>query len=206
MTSSGNSITVTLTGANKFYYVLGVYTATSDGITSNATWSNDGMETYGGFDAPAWEALQLKQMILLFRDKDEVNDIYEKANLVAKTYDPIYSEPTEYTELINEHEFELTAHHLTDAEINAMCKLSNEEMNIMAIDAINEIYGYDTSVLQFVDTEPNFRYVLEDDKLIYRAWLYVSNGIDNGQFLVMIDAETGMIEDMVYDSKLESIG
>ena len=103
------TVIVTLRGQDNLYWVLGTYTGSSDG---KAEWSNEGKQTYGGFEAPAWDALQLHQMIELTRKEHEVGSYYHQSVSIAMRDDPEYSELREPDPmLIYEHGFEMTVPH-----------------------------------------------------------------------------------------------
>lgn len=213
------TVIVTLRGQDNLYWVLGTYTGSSDG---KAEWSNEGKQTYGGFEAPAWDALQLHQMIELTRKEHEVGSYYHQSVSIAMRDDPEYSElrgPDPM--LIYEHGFEMTVPHPDHETIETKSKFTREELNRIAVNVITETYGLDsdaTEKVHEVDSEPDFRYEIKDGQLIYHAWLELqqSSEIDSkgfnvftehdGQYLVVIDAETGVVEDVVYDALLNGNG
>ena len=69
-----------------------------------------------------------------------------------------------------------------------------------------------------VDSEPDFRYEIKNGQLIYHAWLdlqqsteedsdgFIPKLVHDGQYLVIINAETGIVEDVVYDALLPGAG
>ena len=58
--------TVTYEGLENFAYVLGRYEVTVDrNQVTGITWSHDGEDTSGGFEAEAWGAEQIMEMLLL---------------------------------------------------------------------------------------------------------------------------------------------
>lgn len=213
------TVIVTLRGQDNLYWVLGTYTGSSDG---KAEWSNEGKQTYGGFEAPAWDALQLHQMIELTRKEHEVGSYYHQSVSIAMRDDPEYSELREPDPmLINEHGFEMTVPHPDHETIETKSKFTREELNRIAVNVITETYGLDsdaTEKVHEVDSEPDFRYEIKDGQLIFHAWLELqqSSEIDSkgfnvftehdGQYLVVIDAETGVVEDVVYDALLNGNG
>ena len=81
---------MTLRGQDIYYWVLGTYTGSSDGKNTTASWSNEGKQTYGGFEAPAWEALQLRQMVELVRKDHDTSAFYPQALEIARRDDPDY--------------------------------------------------------------------------------------------------------------------
>ena len=57
------SVRITYTGVEGMEYVLGTYTVTVRNGNAETAWSNDGKDVSGGYEAEAWGAEQLKQMI-----------------------------------------------------------------------------------------------------------------------------------------------
>lgn len=215
-------VTVTLTGTDQFYFVLGTYTGSSDGKAATASWSNEGKQTYGGFDAPAWDALQLHQMIDLARKEHAVTSFYPQATLIASRDDPNYSESLEGDlSLLDEHRFELTVPHPDHQTIKDRSTYTREQLNEMAVTVISETYGLttdQTAKICEIDSEPDFLYEIKDDQLLYHARLqlqqstemdaagYMQSTEHDGEYLVIINAETGAVEDVVYDSMLNGNG
>ncbi len=211
-------ITVTLRGTDQFYWVLGTYTGSSDGKSTTASWSNEGKQTYGGFDAPAWDALQLHQMVELARKERDTGAFFHQAVAIAQRDDPDYTEQrSQDPMLIYEHGFELTVPHPDHETIEAKSKFTKAELNDIAIAAITETYQLDTDVatkICEIDSEPDFRYEIKEGQLIYHAWMGLQQSDEDysditipkiehdGQYLVLINAETGIVEDILYDALL----
>lgn len=211
-------ITVTLRGTDQFYWVLGTYTGSSDGKSTTASWSNEGKQTYGGFDAPAWDALQLHQMVELARKERDTGAFFHQAVAIAQRDDPDYTEQrSQDPMLIYEHGFELTVPHPDHETIEAKSKFTKAELNDIAIAAITETYQLDADVatkICEIDSEPDFRYEIKEGQLIYHAWMGLQQSDEDysditipknehdGQYLVLINAETGIVEDILYDALL----
>lgn len=211
-------ITVTLRGTDQFYWVLGTYTGSSDGKSTTASWSNEGKQTYGGFDAPAWDALQLHQMVELARKERDTGAFFHQAVAIAQRDDPDYTEQRPQDPmLIYEHGFELTVPHPDHETIEAKSKFTKAELNDIAIAAITETYQLDADVatkICEIDSEPDFRYEIKEGQLIYHAWMGLQQSDEDysditipknehdGQYLVLINAETGIVEDILYDALL----
>lgn len=211
-------ITVTLRGADQFYWVLGTYIGSSDGKSTTASWSNEGKQTYGGFDAPAWDALQLHQMVELARKERDTGSFIHQAVTIAQRDDPDYTEQKPYDPmLIYEHGFELTVPHPDHETIEVKNRFTKAELNDIAIAAITETYQLDADVatkICEIESEPDFRYEIKEGQLIYHAWMglqendeeYYPRSEHDGQYLVIINAETGIIEDVIYDPLLRAAG
>lgn len=211
-------ITVTLRGTDQFYWVLGTYTGSSDGKSTTASWSNEGKQTYGGFDAPAWDALQLHQMVELARKERDTSAFFQQAVAIARRDDPDYTEQKfQDPMLIYEHGFELTVPHPDHETIETKSKFSKDQLNDIAIAAITETYKLDADIaakICDIDSEPDFRYEINEGQMIYHAWMGLQQSDEDysditipknehdGQYLVLINAETGIVEDILYDALL----
>lgn len=216
--SDNGEITVTLRGQDIYYWVLGTYTGSSDGKNTTATWSNEGKETYGGFEAPAWEALQLHQMVELARKDHDTGAFFQQAKAIARRDDPDYTELRPVDPMLyDDFGFVEYAPHPDHETILQQSHYSQPELDIIAIAAIGETYGLDSEVLakiREVEDEPDFRYEIRDGQLIYHALLGLQQSTEedasgfipkleyDGQYLVIIDAETGVVDDVVYDAML----
>lgn len=220
--SDNGTITVTLRGQDIYYWVLGTYIGSSDGKNTTASWSNEGKQTYGGFDAPAWDALQLHQMVDLARKERDTGAFFHQAVAIAQRDDPEYTElRPEDPMMIYEHGFEISVPHPDHETIESKSKFTKEQLNNIAITAITETYELDSDVaekISEVDSEPDFRYEVKDGQLIYHAWMGLQQSDEDysditvpknehdGQYLVIINAETGVVEDVVYDAFLLGAG
>jgi hypothetical protein len=214
--SPDGAVTVVLTGANDLYYVLGVYTGTSDGTKASASWSNEGKKTNEGFRAEAWDKKQLQQMVAISGTQRTMRPYYDAAMEIAEASDPDYKQPEEYHTLTEEFEWETTTAHPTHDEIEARSKFSKNELVEIARTAVQETYDLTDEQMKALETEegePDFRYVIEDDQLIYRAWLHLALAADeddgitfwvpgDGSYVVVINAETGIVDDIIYDAEL----
>ena len=68
----GGAVRVTYSAGGELAYVLGTYTADVANGKAEISWSRDGSETSGGYEADAWGAAQLEQML---KDNTETGDI-----------------------------------------------------------------------------------------------------------------------------------
>ena len=125
--SDNGTITVTLRGQDIYYWVLGTYIGSSDGKITTASWSNEGKQTYGGFDAPAWDALQLHQMVDLARKERDTGAFFHQAVAIAQRDDPEYTElRPEDPMLIYAHGFEISVPHPDHETIEAKSNYSKD--------------------------------------------------------------------------------
>ena len=207
------SLTLTLSGDSDFYYVLGTYTATVSGEGATASWSNEGKNTDGGFAAEAWNYVQLKDMVRISIRDNGYYSYFPLATAVARQEDPDYY-------FHEDTGLYMLPEHPADPEIIAeRGKMTPEAMGKSALEAVREIYALNeeqAALLTLNDMEPDFMYVEEGGKLIYQALLSLCQKDDgsgfpewtekDGQYIVFIDAETGIVEDLIYDTTLNGNG
>ena len=132
------AVRITYTGVEGMEYVLGTYTVTvRDGKTETA-WSNDGKDVSGGYEAEAWGAEQLKQMILDSRQSETKKAYIDRARAIALSRNALQQED-EASSDADEHYFEKREADKT-AAMNAR-KIPEEEMIRTAMDFIVSNYG-----------------------------------------------------------------
>ncbi len=208
-------MTVSLTGADDFYFVLGTYTGTAGPAGQSAAWNNEGKSTEGGLSAEAWGRPQLEKMLAITQKDHEVVDFYPQAQAIAMENDAAYA-PREGS-LTDEARWECPEHE----EIEAKSKYTADELNGLAKDAIRQVYGLRDealSLMEEVDDEPDFRFVMEGDTLMFHAWFALTQNpsddpnewpewtAGDGQYVVVINSETGVVEDVIYDTCLNGNG
>ena len=221
-TDSG-AIEVTYTGAGNMAYVLGTYTAVMNDGKAEITWSHDGEDISGGYDAEAWGLPQLQQMM-----KDslelETKRVYQaKATEIAEKHDAI----VDITSLMKT-DAEIEAYHAQlEADKTAAMKarkLSEEDMVKIGREFIITNYGLneeqtarmslytdisegeDNGWYHMIDGQPCFQVeyllyadIIEQDGVINRTE-------KDGYYNVYINVETGMVEQYEYNSALAGEG
>ena len=80
------SVRVTYSGFGSTEYVLGTYTVTVKDGKAEIRWSHEGADTAGGYEAEAWDAAQLKQMLADSQDETSKQAYLDKAWEIAEAH------------------------------------------------------------------------------------------------------------------------
>lgn len=132
------AVRVTYSGVQGMEYVLGTYTAVVRDNQAEVTWSNDGKDVSGGYEAEAWGADQLKQMIADSRKAEEKQVYIDRARAIALSRNALQPEDESSSEA-DEHYGEKREADKT-AAMNARV-IPEEEMIRTAKDFIVSNYG-----------------------------------------------------------------
>ena len=219
--------TVTLTPVEWQYAErVGQYAATVQGGKVTASWSHDGEEIGEGMESPVYGAEQLK---LLCRNYTEVMRYLLEAEGSARPEPmptPVLAdddgEPQDYETWLAA---QIAAWEQSRAEAEAAAKLTLEECKAIAIEAIRSEYGLtDEQVAKLQAFEGGYEnydldFSFEDGQpvasMLFRLWqageVGEYAGADDftekdGQYWVDVNMDTGVIEDIIYDSGLAGNG
>jgi hypothetical protein len=129
---------VSYTGVSGMEYVLGTYTAIIRDGKAEIAWSRDGSDVAGGYNAEAWGAEQLKQMIADSRQAETKQAYIDRARAIALSRNALQEEPESSSEE-DEHYGEKREADKT-AAMNAR-KIPEEDMIRTAKDFIVSNYG-----------------------------------------------------------------
>ena len=78
-------------GQYNFAYVLGRYEVTVDGNhVTGITWSHDGEDTSGGFEAEAWGAEQIMEMLRLNQEAETTDPFDAIVNEISRKHGFVY--------------------------------------------------------------------------------------------------------------------
>lgn len=213
------ALEVTYTGAGTLAAPLGTYTAVVRNGQAEVTWSYDGKDTAGGYEAEAWGLEQLKQMRTDSRKNpgqeaylNRAEELYEKYGFAAK--EAALAEAAEASAESPE-EFAARRESEKSGAMNVR-KLSEEEMIGIAREFIIETYGLteeQASLLELytnsypadgnrwyesVNGKPCFEveYLLDENPTAVEETGYKMNAY----FKVFINVETGAVEQYEYNS------
>ena len=213
------ALEVTYTGAGTLAAPLGTYTAVVRNGQAEVTWSYDGKDTAGGYEAEAWGLEQLKQMRTDSRKNpgqeaylNRAEELYEKYGFTAK--EAALAEAAEASAESPE-EFAARRESEKSGAMNVR-KLSEEEMIGIAREFIIETYGLtdeQVSLLELytnsspaegnrwyesVNGKPCFEveYLLDENPTAVEETGYKMNAY----FKVFINVETGAVEQYEYNS------
>ncbi|MBQ9195715.1 MAG: hypothetical protein IJ157_00620 [Clostridia bacterium] len=208
--------TVTYTGNWDMNYVLGEYTVTVQGKEAKAVWSHDGEDTDGGLEAEAWGAEQLNEVIRMYRETHETTLYYNKALAIAARHgqevkNSLYAKDGEK---VTEEDF-----NRKQAELRAKSGLNEEELLSIARQAVQASYGLDAAQMERLAHNPDLSWYEEKGgRVYYEACLVLIQQPSedptvwpeyvkmDGEYGVLIDTETGVVEDIFYDAALAGNG
>lgn len=214
-----SAVQVTYTGVGGMEYVLGSYTALIKDGKAEITWSRDGEDTAGGYDAEAWGQEQLRQMMADSLNQEKKDAFMSKAaEIGAKhgvTEDNAPSEAND--DYYEQREADKTA------ALNAR-KLSEDEMIRIGREFIISNYGLNKEQIarmelytnsfeaeencwyEMINGHPCFQveYLLYNDE--YETGDLTKRTEMNGYYNVYINVETGAVEEYEYNSSLAGQG
>ena len=214
--------TVVYSGIDFLRDVLGEYTVSVKDGAATAVWSHDGESTSGLFDAEAWGKEQLEEMLRTAADRHDLSAFSEKAKAIATKHEVASDE------LPEDSAWEKNG----EAEALAAAKASSyseEDLLKLAHDAVVSAYQLtdaQAKMLKFVfeledmadDTADYLYYRMKDGKPVLTVMLSLQQRpADNssafppftpgdGVYWADVNVETGVIEDLLYDSQLGGNG
>ena len=220
-------VEVTYTGAGNMACALGTYTVVvKDGKAAEVTWSHDGEDTSGGYDAEAWGLEQLGQMLIDCRDNDLKQAYLDRMDEIAVAHGAL--EEYESGEVDEDYFNKIEAR--KTAALNAR-KLSEEEMIRIGREFIISNYGLNeeqiarlelytgfdlpdganaNSWYDMINSKPCFtvEYLLYQPMTAeeYEAGKPLDYKEGDGYYVVHVNVETGEIEEYVYNSGLAGQG
>ena len=218
---------VTYISGGSLGYLLGTYTVEVKDGKADASWSHDGADTAGGYDAEAWGAEQMKQMMAASGNAAAISDYIDRAEVTAAKFG--YKEEERNPSDQDDGETWESWYEKREAEKNgAMEKrqLSEEEMveigkefilsnydlteeQIARLELYTEIgAGVANFWYETVDGKPCFlvEYLLDKDDFteeLFNDPNYVRN---NSYFKVFVNVETGEVEQYEYDAGVGGVG
>ena len=214
--------TVVYAGIDFLRDVLGEYTVSVKDGAATAMWSHDGESTSGLFDAEAWGKEQLEEMLRTAADRHDLSAFSEKAKAIAAKHEVASDELPEGSAWEKAGEAEALA------AVKAS-SYSEEELLKLAHDAVVSAYQLtddQAKMLKFVfeledmadDTADYLYYRMKDGKPVLTVMLSLQQQVSDdpsafvpftqrdGVYWVDVNVETGVIEDLLYDSQLGGNG
>lgn len=195
-------------GITPFSYVLGTYTVQISDGKADASWSREGTEINGGFEADAWGAAQLSEMLRINRETGDISQLAQQAmDIAAKNGAALPEEAFSYPD-------EAAAQLDADTAKGA-AKLSIPELEKIAREALAIRYGFSAEQSELLrNEEDNGGYLLYGAEKLPCYGFYFTLGYDEdgydgtgtGIYTVKINVENGTVEDTLYDSALAGNG
>ena len=207
---------VTYTGNWDMKYVLGTYTVTLQGKDARVTWSHDGEDTSGGLDAEAWGVEQLNEMMRLYKETHDMSAYYNKGAAIGLKHPAV--EMPEITAPVasgtTEEEWKGA-----QAALMKRSKLSEEDMLLIARQAIEAAYQLSADQMEKLAHNPGLSWYFEKDGQVYYECCHVliqQRSDDpsvypdyiqmDGEYSGLINTGTGVVEDIFYDAALAGNG
>ena len=206
--------TVSYEGAENLAYVLGRYEVTVSGNqAAGVTWSHDGEDTSGGFEAEAWGAEQIMEMLLLNQETGLTEPFDARADEIGREHGFVYA-PTVLSD--EESEAEEARAEKECEEARSLSTLSVDEMAEIARHAAASLYGLSPEqeqALEFIieEEERPLWYMMfegepcypvcfaldsrEDDDVLPNGLIYTDK---EGTYWIYINTRTGTVEDVYY--------
>ena len=222
------TVQVTYTGVGSMEYVLGTYTALVRDGRAEISWSHDGENLAGGYEAESWGPEQLKQMLADCLDSQSKEAMLGKAAAIAEKHHSLADDIPEaavddasaesfHTQLEEQKTAALNARTLSEEEMIAIGRefiistyaLNDEQAGRMEL-YTNSFEDSENSWYEMVDGKPCFKV----EYLLYAP--YTAEMIDrnepqprmekDGYYNVFVNVETGVIEEYEYNSALAGEG
>lgn len=199
-------------GREDLRYVLGEYTANVSNGSAAVTWSHDGEDTSGGYDAQAWGLEQLTDMVEA--DKTHMNDAYyQHAKKIAEQHNSAFAFDMPSEDEIKAQEEQYKA---DEAASKAAAKLTEEEMIDLARQAVVSVYGLNKNQAALMkcpqDIEGYRYYNIRNGIPVYSVWFYLTQNQSDasgytekdGIYIIDVNVITGAIESTIYDPGLSA--
>ena len=213
---------ITYSGIDYFHYVLGDYTVTVKNGEGAANWSHDGEDTSGLFEADAWGKDQLQEMMRLSSEDHNVNAFAEQAKEIAAKYDASPFMPASVDENYKAGEEEAKA-------AAKAAGRTGEDLVLLAMEGVTLAYDLtpeqsemlvDPAGTQLtVDEIGDYMYYhMQEGKPIFTVMLSLHQKTSDdlnvtppftekdGVYWVDVNVETGVIENILYDTQLGGNG
>ena len=210
------STVVTYIGNWDLAYVLGEYTVTLNGKDAAVTWSHDGEDTSGGLDSEAWGVEQLNEMMRLYKETHDMSTYYNKGAGIGLKHTeaekPQITAPVASGTTEEEWKAQQSA-------LKEKSKLSENELILIARQAIEAAYGLNADQMGKLTHNPGLSWYFEKDgQVYYEACLVLIQQPSadpnvfpdyiqmDGEYGVLINTDTGVVEDIFYDAALAGNG
>lgn len=212
---------ITFSGNSYVHYVLGDYTVIVQDGKASASWSHDGEDTTGLFEAEAWGAAQLSEMLRLSAEELSTDAFAPQAKAIAEKHGaweqrPLVTPPPESA---------LPAQQDARDTSNAAGR-TEEDLLVLALDGVANAYDLTAAQRELLlpptkiaDLDSNdwanyMYYHTEEGNTIFTVMLslHQQQGEDaafvekDGVYWVDVNVETGTIENILYDSQLGGNG
>ena len=209
--------TIVYNGMEGMDHVLGDYIVTIEDGRIAVEWTKDGESTEGGLDAKAWGAEQLKILIEMTQEDQGFSRGYRKAqSLLPQEGDVIVSITSAEGETITLSPDTAKAEQPVRLDpSDPSVAVSEEKAMEIALAGIAQEYGLTQAQLQQMEYNreyAGYTFAVADGRAICELWFWLHQDEaayhteGDGIYRAVIDAKTGEIIDLLYDSALAGNG
>ena len=221
--TADGGVTVAYSGIEDLRAVLGDYTVSVRNGRAAATWSHEGEDTSGLFDAKAWGKEQLEEMFRAAAKDRDISAFVEKAESLAQ------KQETPSAGTVGAGKGDRKA---GEAEARAAAKKSSyteEALLALAKDAVVSAYQLTPEQSKMLKlaveledmtdyTDDSMYYHMQDGRPVLTTMISLQQQTSgdprvfppftegDGVYWVSVNVETGVIEDILYDSLLGGNG
>ena len=175
-----------------------------------------------GFEADTWGIDQLNAMVEWEKEHHDVSGYYPQAQAIAARRK---AEASSQKELFEKGKEEAQNHQEEyERQARAAAKLTEEEMIGIARQAVISMYGLTDEQMAMMETDEEIRenceYWMLDGKPVYCVWFWLQQATTDsddpsvfpdftekdGMYAVDVNVETGVIEDIYYESGMGGNG
>ncbi len=217
-----NVFIVRYEGIENYAYVLGRYEVTVDrNHVTGITWSHDGEDTSGGFEAEAWGAEQIMEMLRLNQEAGTTEPFDARINEIGRKHGFVYV-PNILSD--EENERKMARIEKNREKARNLSSLSIEEMTEIGRRAVASLYGLsperERALESVVDEEElPLWYTIFEGEPCYQVCLglddkeeddVLPNGLryteKEGNYWIYINSQTGVVEDIHYSPAIGGNG
>ena len=217
-----NIFIVRYEGIENYAYVLGRYEVSVDrNHVTGITWSRDGEDTSGGFEAEAWGAEQIMEMLRLNQEAGTTEAFDARINEISRKHGFVYV-PIILSDEQNEVQISQVEKNCEKAR--KLSSLSIEKMTEIARHAVALLYGLSPEREQALESvvdeedlslwytmfegEPCYQvcFVLDDkeeDDVLPNGLRYTEK---EGNYWIYVNSQTGVVEDIHYSPAIGGNG
>lgn len=191
-------------------HVLGQYVVTIEDGDVAVCWSHDGQSTEGGLDAKAWGAKQIEILLDMAKEEQGFSRGHRKAQEIRASM-----EGGEMTVSITDADGKAYVTTVPLDGSDASIRVSEEECIGIAKEALAQEYGLSPAQLEKMEYNKDYAgytYALKDGKTVCELYFWLHQQEDeyhtdgDGIYRAVIDAQSGEVLDLLYDSALAGNG
>lgn len=205
-----NVTSIIYNGLPGMEHVLGQYTVRIENGEVTVGWSHDGQSTEGELSAMAWGAQQIEILLDMAKEEQGFARGYRKAQELR-----VSSEDAEITISVTADDGTTQATTIPLDETDASIRVDEEACISIAKEAFAQIYGLTEEQIEKLEYNrgyAGYTYAVKNGKPVCELyfWLHQQDGVyhtdGDGIYWAEIDAQTGEVLDVVYDSALAGNG